>query len=206
MFGLAPALQVARTSVGSILKQGGRGSTGSRQMRGFSSALVVLELALTLVLLVGAGLMARSFMALTRREHRASSRTTWSRCASTCRAPTTRRAEVAGAVLRAADAAAGQPARRRRRRGDDERAAVRRCGTREVLVDGRADAGRGKRLESRLRRSISPSFFDTVGVPLRRGRGFDARDGGKGGEVAIVNERFAARHFPGEDPIGRRIR
>ena len=56
IFGLAPALQVARTSVGSILKQGGRGSTGSRQMRGFSSALVVLELALTLVLLVGAGL------------------------------------------------------------------------------------------------------------------------------------------------------
>ena len=45
VFGLAPALQVARTSVGSVLKQGGRGSTGSRQMRGFSSALVVLELA-----------------------------------------------------------------------------------------------------------------------------------------------------------------
>ena len=64
VFGLAPALQVARTSVGSVLKQGGRGSTGSRQMRGFSSALVVLELALTLVLLVGAGLMARSFLAL----------------------------------------------------------------------------------------------------------------------------------------------
>jgi hypothetical protein len=54
IFGLAPALQVARTSVGSILKQG-RWEHGSRQMRGFSSALVVLELALTLVLLVCAG-------------------------------------------------------------------------------------------------------------------------------------------------------
>ena len=74
-----------------------------------------------------------------------------------------------------------------------------------MLVDGRPDAGRGKRLEAGYV-IVSPSFFDTVGVPLRRGRAFDARDGGKGAEVAIVNERFVARHFPGADPIGRRIR
>ena len=91
VFGLAPALQVARTSVGSILKQGGRGSTGSRQMRGFSSALVVLELALTLVLLVGAGLMARSFMALTAMNTGHQAGSPGRRCASACRAPTTRR-------------------------------------------------------------------------------------------------------------------
>ena len=77
--------------------------------------------------------------------------------------------------------------------------------TREVLVDGRPDGGRGKRLESGYV-VISPSFFDTVGAPIRRGRAFDARDGGKGAEVAIVNERFVARHFSGADPIGRRIR
>ena len=69
-----------------------------------------------------------------------------------------------------------------------------------------AAPGRGNALDSSWQVVISPSFFETVGAPVLRGRVFDARDGGKGAEVAIVNQRFAARHFPGEDPIGRRIR
>jgi len=77
--------------------------------------------------------------------------------------------------------------------------------TRELLIDGKPDLGRGKRQESGFV-AVSPSFFATVGASLRRGRPFDARDGGTGAAVAIVNERFAARHFPGQDPIGRRIR
>ena len=194
---------MARTSVGSILKQGGRGSTGSRQMRGFSSALVVLELALTLVLLVGAGLMARSFMALTamntgiKPDHLVSMRISLPRAnypTAEVRAQFFERLTPRLASLPGADAAAVTTS-------------VPPFGlwTREVLVDGRPDGGRGKRLESGYV-VISPSFFETVGAPIRRGRGFDARDGGKGAEVAIVNERFVARHFPGADPIGRRIR
>jgi putative ABC transport system permease protein len=203
VFGLAPALQVARTSVGSVLKQGGRGSTGSRQMRAFSSTLVVLELALTLVLLVGAGLMARSFMALTaiktgiKGDHLVSMRVNLPRATyptAELRAQFFERLTPRLASLPGADAAAittSMPP----------------FGLwgREVLVDGRADPGRGKRLDSGYV-VVSPSFFDTVGAPMRRGRAFDNRDGGKGAEVAIVNERFAARHFPGQDPIGRRIR
>jgi putative ABC transport system permease protein len=203
LFGLAPALQVARTSVGSILKQGGRGSTGSRQMRGFSSALVVLELALTLVLLVGAGLMARSFMALTavntgiKPDHLVAMRINLPHATyptAEVRAQFFERLTPRLASLPGADAAAVTTS-------------MPPFGlwTREVLVDGRPDAGRGKRLEAGYV-VISPSFFDTVGAPIRRGRAFDARDGGKGGEVAIVNERFVARHFAGADPIGRRIR
>ena len=185
---------MARTSVGSILKQGGRGSTGSRQMRGFSSALVVLELALTLVLLVGAGLMARSFMALTamntgiKPDHLVSMRINLPRAnypTAEVRAQFFERLTPRLASLPGADAAAVTTS-------------MPPFGlwTREVLVDGRPDGGRGKRLEAGYV-IISPSFFDTVGVPIRRGRAFDARDGGKGAEVAIVNERFVARHFPG---------
>ena len=203
IFGLAPALQVARTSVGSILKQGGRGSTGSRQMRGFSSALVVLELALTLVLLVGAGLMARSFMALTamntgiKPDHLVSMRINLPRAnypTAEVRAQFFERLTPRLASLPGADAAAVTTS-------------MPPFGlwTREVLVDGRPDGGRGTRLESGYV-VISPSFFETVGAPIRRGRAFDARDGGKGAEVAIVNDRFVARHFSGADPIGRRIR
>jgi putative ABC transport system permease protein len=202
-FGLVPALQVARTSVGSILKQGGRGSTGSRQMRGFSSALVVLELALTLVLLVGAGLMTRSFLALNKLnlgikpDHLVAMRVNLPRI----NYPT---AELRAQFFeRLAPRLASLP-------GADNAAVTTSMPPfglwgRDVLVDGKADAGPGKRLNAGFV-AVSPSFFETVGATLRRGRPFDARDGGKGTEVAIVNERFAARHFPGVDPIGRRIR
>jgi predicted permease len=202
-FGLVPALQVARTSVGNVLKQGGRGSTGSRQMRGFSSALVVLELALTLVLLVGAGLMARSFLALNqidmgiKPEHLVAMRVGLPRA----NYPTTElRAQF---FERLAPRLASLP-------GADNAAITTSMPPfglwgRDVLIDGKPDLGPGKRLNAGFV-AVSPSFFDTVGATLRRGRPFDARDGGKGTEVAIVNERFAARHCPGQDPIGRRIR
>jgi putative ABC transport system permease protein len=54
--------------------------------------------------------------------------------------------------------------------------------------------------------TISPTFFDVVRRPVLRGRGFDERDGVPGAEAVIVNERLAAQFFPGEDPIGRRVR
>jgi predicted permease len=203
VFGLAPALQVARTSVGSVLKQGGRGSTGSREMRGFSSALVVLELALTLVLLVGAGLMGRSFLALTaidtgiKSDHLIAMRVNLPRITyptPELRSQFFERLAPRLATLPGADAAAVTTS-------------MPPFGLwgRDLLIDGRADPGKGKRLDSGFV-AVSPSFFDTVGAPVRRGRGFDARDGGKGAEVAIVNERFAAKFFPAQDPIGRRIR
>ena len=87
---------------------------------------------------------------------------------------------------------------------DDEHAAVRAV-AREVLVDGRPDAGRGKRLEAGYV-VISPSFFDTVGVPIRRGRAFDARDGAQGRRGRHRQRALRRPHFAGEDPIGRRIR
>ena len=203
VFGLAPALQVARTSVGSVLKQGGRGSTGSWQIRGFTSSLVVLELALTLVLLVGAGLLARSFIALAsietgvQTDHLVSMPLNLPRAnypTPEVRSQFYERLVPRLATLPGADNAAITTS-------------VPPFGLwgRELLVDGRPDPGRGKRVDTGYV-AISPSFFDTVGVTLRRGRPFDARDGAKGGEVAIVNARFASKHFPGEDPIGRRIR
>jgi putative ABC transport system permease protein len=202
VFGLAPALQVARTSVGSILKQGGRGSTGSRQMRAFSSGLVVLELALTLVLLVGAGLMGRSFLALTaidtgiRPEHLIAMQLNLPRATyptAELRAQFFERLTPRLATLPGADAAAVTTS-------------MPPFGLwgRDVVFDGRPDPGRGKRPNTGYV-MISPSFFDTVGAPVRRGRTFDNRDGGVGADVAIVNERFAARFFPDQDPIGRRI-
>ena len=54
--------------------------------------------------------------------------------------------------------------------------------------------------------AITPEYFETVGVTLRRGRAFSANDGSEGQANIIVNERFVARFFPGDDPIGKRLR
>jgi putative ABC transport system permease protein len=62
VFGLAPALHVSKTTMNDVLKEGGRGSAGSRRVRWLSGIMVVTELALTIVLLAGAGLIIRSFM------------------------------------------------------------------------------------------------------------------------------------------------
>jgi predicted permease len=55
------------------------------------------------------------------------------------------------------------------------------------------------------RHLVSPRFFATLGIPIRAGRDFDERDSARVPHVAIVNETFARRHFPGEDPIGRTL-
>jgi putative ABC transport system permease protein len=155
------------------------------------------------VLLVGAGLMARSFMALNaidtgiKSEHLIAMRVNLPRAnypTVEARAQFFERLTPRLASLPGADDAAVSTS-------------MPPFGLwgREVLIDGRADAGRGKRLTAGFV-AVSPSFFETVGAPVLRGRPFDARDGAKGTEVAIVNQRFAARHFPGENPIGRRIR
>ena len=75
LFGLAPALQVSKTNLNEILKEGGRGNAGGRRARWLTSSMVVAELALTIVLLAGAGLMIRSFLKLYSLDDRRRNRT-----------------------------------------------------------------------------------------------------------------------------------
>jgi putative ABC transport system permease protein len=76
---------------------------------------------------------------------------------------------------------------------------------RQLVVDGRELAA-GEQPQTVTQLMIGPRYFETVGLQLARGRAFDELDGTPGHENAIVNQRFVAMHFPGEDPIGRRIR
>ncbi len=86
LFGLAPALHVSKTNVNDVLKEGGRTGTGGIRARRWTSALIVGELALTLVLLAGAGFMMRSFLNAVSDRTSASTRRRSSR--PTCRCPT----------------------------------------------------------------------------------------------------------------------
>ena len=204
IFGLAPALQVTKTNVNEVLKEGGRGNAGGARARWLTGTMVVLELALTLVLLVGAGLMIRSFMKLytldlgiksenllvigmglsnTKYPNADARRTFYDNFAP-------RLASIPG-VQSVAFTTSVPPFG---------------SGTRQYELEG----GPVRSAEQEAPRvstvTVSPAFFDTVGVQLRRGRAFNDSDGNAGAENVIINERFAAEVFKNEDPIGRRLR
>ncbi|MEO7189420.1 MAG: ABC transporter permease [Vicinamibacterales bacterium] len=201
LFGLAPAIRASRVDLTQGLKEGGRG--GSARVGWTSGALVVAQFAFAVVLLTASGLLIRSFM---QGQHV----NPWLPGASIMSA------QVDLPRERYSD-------REARRRFFDE------VQTRLAGLPGVVRGGLVSRLPglgtSRTRIEIdgattdqrdtrpsvlwvmaSDSYFETVGLPIVRGRGFDARDGAPGGEAAVVSRTFAARHWPDSDAVGRRLR
>ena len=200
-FGLGPALQVSKTNSAEVLKEGGRGSVGSRRTRRFAAAMVVTELAMTIVLLVGAGTMIRSFMSLY-----------FVDLGFEADRLTAMRVQLPAARYPGAEA--------RLTFFDRLQARIEALPGIEVasITNGVPPLDGGERLleiEGRPATdpppfvgtvTVSPRFFDALGIPLVRGRPFDERDGSAGTGTVIINARLAAQFFPGEDPIGRRLR
>ncbi len=203
IFGLAPALQVSRTNVNEVLKEGGRGSAGTVRARRLVSTMVVAEITLTLVLLVGAGLMIRSFFKL------------YSFNLGVDTAP------MLTMQMQLPNQKYPTPEERRifydnlmmrlRTIPGMESAAIASAipfgGSegRNLEIDGRPVA----KPEDRPRTAtvtISPTYFEVMRATIRRGRVFRDSDGAAGSETAMVNERFAAQFFAGEDVLGKRIR
>jgi predicted permease len=203
LFGLAPALHVSRTDVNEVIKEGGgRSGTGGIRARRWTSALIVVEVVLTLVLLAGAGFMMRSFLkaygmgfgfdtsrVLTMRIFLPLSK-------YPNRDPRIalfqRMEERLGSITALRAAALGS------------NAPLMGGFVRQLSIDGRP-AATGERLPEVSMVTVGIGYFDVLGVQLLRGRTFDAADGTPGHESAIVNQRLVAMHFAGEDPIGRRI-
>jgi putative ABC transport system permease protein len=211
VFGLAPALHISRTNHSDVLKEGGRGTTGHRRVRWFSSAMVVTELALTVVLLAGAGLMIRSFLTLyavdigikTERLMTMRLQLPGSKYANAeARRAFFERLEPRLAAIPGVEAAAvttGVPSRD----GGERLLEI----DAPALSDSRSTGVEGAAGPVHVSTvTISPRFFEVVDVPLVRGRNFHGVDGAPGFETVIINEDLAARFFPGEDPIGRRLR
>jgi putative ABC transport system permease protein len=203
LFGLAPALHVSKTDVHEVLKDaGGRSGTGGSRARRWTGALIVIELALTLVLLAGAGFMMRSFLALYQ----------MNLGADTSHVLAMRMFLPLGKYPGPEPRTALYQRIEERLRGISAiRAAAITSNPpmfggflRQLSVDGRATPPGERRPEVTMV-SVSAGYFDTLGVRLVRGRTFDAADGTPGHESALVNQRFVAMHFNGEDPLGRRI-
>ena len=203
LFGIVPAFGATRARLTAMLKESARGSSGSRTTRRVRGALVVGELALAMLLLVGAGLLVRSFTHLmavnpgfhpdrvltfdvsapeTKYADRHALRTLTSDILSHVRAiPGVQSAAVVGGLplgdfsLRTTVHIVGTPKER---------------------------PGERKRTYVTL---VSPDYFRTMGIPLIAGRDFTAHDGGGAPIVSVIDESLAKRYFAGRSPIGSRI-
>jgi putative ABC transport system permease protein len=201
MFGLAPAV-VASRSVNESLREGGRHGAGPRARRMLGS-LVVVEVALALVLLTGAGLLIRSFMRLQNVDpgFRADGLVT-TRVSLPATGYDTEQ-EVGTFFLSAVDRISAVP-------GVQSAAGVTflplsgpGIGTSYYRKD-RPTPAPGEQPSTEVR-PVTPNFFRTMGIPLIEGRDFTAADRSDTPVVAVVSRTLAERHFPGENPIGRRI-
>ena len=203
LFGLAPALQLSKVDLSSTLKEGGRGASGGAQARYLSGALVVTEVALSIVLLVGAGLMIRSFLntyGMTRElpaDRFLVMRLSLPRAKYPNDAARVRfydsLEERLGAVpgVQAAVVTTSLP--------------VTGSGSWKVELEGKP-AVEEEKLPEVAGVLASPGYLDAIGIAVVRGRGFTRSDGLPGMQTAIVNQRFAAKYWPGEDPLGKRLR
>jgi putative ABC transport system permease protein len=204
LFGFAPALQISRTNVNEVLKESGRGTAGGRRARWLSGTMVVVELALTIVLLVGAGLMIRSFLKLytldigIQTDHLMS---------MSMRLPETKyKTQEERRVFydRLVPKLSAVP-------GADAVALTTSVppfggGRREFEIEGRPARKTDEKPPQVTSVTVSPSFFDVVRVQLRRGRQFNEKDGSPGSETVIVNDQFVKQFFSGEEPLGKRVR
>jgi putative ABC transport system permease protein len=201
LFGLAPAWQASRITVGSVLKEGGRSSTASSG-RWVRSSLLVAEVAMSIVLLVGAALLLRSFARLTSVD------------------PGFRPEHVLAFRVALPNAAYPQDQHRiafftRLLEGLDALPEVTSAGMTQTLpmrgdyvlsftIQGRPEPKPNEGPSANYR-AASPNYFQTMGIPLLRGRAMTDRDGEKSPMVAVVDQKFVERHFPDQDPIGQRI-
>jgi putative ABC transport system permease protein len=202
VFGVAPALIISKTNLVEALKEGGRNATGSIYTNRTRSLLAVVEIALALVLLVGAGLLIQSLVRLqqvavgfdphnilTFNVAMPVDRTTSpSQIADFYRQLTERLKALPGVVN--ASVVFQLPL------GESS-------GTTKVEIEGQPMEP-AKRT-SAIIHSVGPEYFRTMGIPLVRGREYTERDNLNSSPVLIISEALARKHFPSEDPIGKRM-
>jgi putative ABC transport system permease protein len=204
IFGLVPAIGASRPDLNVVLKEGGRTAAGGSARQRARSLLVVSEIALALVLLVGTGLLLRSFLRLQQVSPGFNPENVLTMQLDLSGPNFKTGAQVIAFHTELLDRIKAQPG-------------VESASTRS-FVPIASDASfaflsfaiQGRPLDPNNRpvayyNGISNDYFQTLMIPVLRGREFDGRDGRKTQQVAIVNETLSRRYFPDEDVIGKRI-
>jgi putative ABC transport system permease protein len=201
LFGVIPATVASRPALYDVLKACGRAPARSRRQRGISQLLVIAEVTLTLLLLVGAGLLVRSFVALTGQEP---GFRTERILAVPIHLPESRYVDVPRL-----ERFYLQVVERLRQIPGVESVAVsnnlpisRGNSSREYVVEGAA----GVEGRSAQYGVVSPDYFRTLEIPLLKGRTFEETDRRGSLRIAVIDEAMWREGWPGQDPIGKRFR
>jgi putative ABC transport system permease protein len=202
VFGLLPALQATGTRVAEGLREGARGTVGNRRARRLRGILVVGEVALAVVLLVGASLLVQAFARLTRVDAGYDVRQVLTFDLSL---PGTYTAAQSGAFyerlterlealpgVERAGVTSGLPLT-----GNEHLA--------QVAIDGAATPERGQELLSDYR-TVTNGYFEALRIPLLKGAWLPNPAASPGARYALVSDRLARAAWPGADPIGRRLK
>jgi putative ABC transport system permease protein len=200
LFGLVPALAASKPDLNQTLKESGRGAGGRRGLR---ETLVVIELALALVMLIGAGLLMNSFLKLQRVDPGFNPRNALEMTVSLAGA-----SQYVGPAREVfyrqlTDRLTALP-------GVESASAINHLPlagdvwTRNLTIEGRPLPPPGEGIEAAFRVS-RPGYFQTMGISLRAGRDFTEHDTPEAPGAIILNETLARRHWPSEDPIGKRV-
>jgi putative ABC transport system permease protein len=206
LFGLVPALHASRLTLSHALRQGGSKATVSKTTSRLRSALVVTEVALSVILLAAAGLLLRSFQALqhvdlgftTDRVLVAYTEYAVTEDPADLRTRSRFYADVLDR-LRALPGVSAASGVAYLGMGREPRT------PRDYFIQGRPEGQPGERPQAEFH-AITADYFKTLEIPVRAGRDFDRTDAPERPPVAIINETLARIGFPGESPIGQRIR
>ena len=203
IFGFAPAIQASKPDLNEALKEGSRGSTGSFARARLRSLLVVAEVALALVLLVGAGLMIRSFFRL-------------QQVSPGFVAENTVAMEVALSINKYAKPEQQRAFFQQALQKIESLPGVHAAGITNSIPLSRGDRSTGFTIDGRPNpaigegpsasvRTISADYFKAMGIPLLKGRAFTELDSTGAPDVTVINEALARRYFPNENPLGKRL-
>ncbi|MEP7132570.1 MAG: ABC transporter permease, partial [Acidobacteriota bacterium] len=202
-FGLAPALASSRRDLSESLREGERGSTEGRGRNRLRSVLVGSEFALALILLVAAGLMIRTFVALQAIDPGFDQRRVLSMVVSVSGAPSAGPGRRGVFYPRVLDRVRALPGVRSASFINHLPLAGDVWGF-PFAVEGRPAAARGD-APTAAYRVVLPGYFTTMGLPLRRGRDIAGSDRLDAPGVIVINEFLANRFWNGENPLGKRI-
>ena len=203
LFGLAPALKMSPANLQETLKEGGRGATGTRHR--VQGIFVVAEIAMALVLLSGAGLMIRSLTRLWNVDPGFNPRNVLTVGLSLPPSMMSASPEAIRAAFREFDSkvasipgvqAVSQTWGALPMNGDDEMT---------FWLEGQPKPASENDLNWALDYIVEPGYLKAMGIPLQRGRFFTDRDNEHSPQVAVIDDVFARKFFPNQDPIGKRV-
>ncbi|MGH9940808.1 MAG: ABC transporter permease [Pyrinomonadaceae bacterium] len=203
VFGLAPALQASKVDLNVSLKETGRGTTAGRRQGRVRSVLVVAEVALSLMLLVGAGLLLESFMQLRSIDPGFDAEGVLTAELTLPEAKYTNAEQQTRFFQQTLEHAARLPGVEAVGAAYPLPLSGSRVATNYTLNGASFDAR--DEVLSGIYNIISPDYLRALGIPLRRGRAFTDNDHKQAPAAFIINEALARRYFKEQDPIGKRM-